>query len=125
MRRFAALGPMLLFVTLAGCGDLQGAPGATEGGGAAGGPIPGGGGGGAGGAGGHGPAGPGDVPQGAFDPDATNSDGVSESPDGSLVLDQTVVNTSFAWIANTDESTVSKLDTTLLREVAHDEGREL
>lgn len=113
---------LLLLLALLGCSELEGAPGGSDGGGAAGGATGGGGSGaggsGATGVGGSSVSGPGDVPQGSFDPDPTNSDGVSETPSGELVLDQTVVNTSFAWIANTDESTVSKLDTTLLREVA-------
>src|SRR5262249_38800100 len=44
--------------------------------------------------------------------------GVAEDPDGHLVLQGEVADLSFAWIANSGEGTVSKIDTRTGREVA-------
>jgi len=50
--------------------------------------------------------------------DASASDGVAVDPDGSIVLDSSSTETYFAWIANTLEGTVSKLDTRTGEEVS-------
>jgi sugar lactone lactonase YvrE len=62
--------------------------------------------------------GAGQIPAGAFHPDASNSDGVGETPEGYLELNRKEVSAAFAWIANSDEGTVSKIDTASGREVA-------
>jgi hypothetical protein len=50
--------------------------------------------------------------------DPAASDGVAVDPDGAIVLDSSSTETYFAWIANTLEGTVSKLDTRSGDEVA-------
>lgn len=62
--------------------------------------------------------GPGAVLPGTFDPGPDTGSGVSEDPAGGLALDVTVVESSFAWIANGGDGTVSKIDTRTGREVA-------
>ena len=53
-----------------------------------------------------------------FVPTQDNSEGVGTNLDGFLILDSTKLNLSFIWIANSGESTVSKLDTETGAELA-------
>ncbi|MFH1533157.1 MAG: hypothetical protein ABIK09_20715 [Pseudomonadota bacterium] len=53
-----------------------------------------------------------------FVPTEDNSEGVGTNLDGFLILDSTKLNLSFIWIANSGESTVSKLDTETGAELA-------
>ena len=56
-----------------------------------------------------------------FMPDGSTrdtADGVGLDPDGALVLDGRAVNTHVIWVANTEEGTVSKLDTDTFVELA-------
>ncbi len=46
-----------------------------------------------------------------FDPDTMEADGVGVDDDGALVLDSRRINTSFIWVANTSEGSVSKINT--------------
>ncbi len=54
---------------------------------------------------------------GGWNPDASNSDGVVED-NGAISLGQSVQQAFYAWVSNTDEGTVSKLDARTNREVA-------
>ena len=53
-----------------------------------------------------------------FDLDGDPNDGVGLNPDGFLVLDSAMVDTDVIWIANTQEGTVSKVDTRTYVELA-------
>ncbi len=53
-----------------------------------------------------------------FDPTPDNSSGVVEDADGALVLDGTTISLNVIWIANTSQSTVSKIDTRTREEEA-------
>jgi hypothetical protein len=53
-----------------------------------------------------------------FTPNVNNSDGVSVDPNGNLVLNASQSRSYYAWIANSGEGTVSKLDSRTGREVA-------
>ncbi len=54
---------------------------------------------------------------GSDDEDSTDS-GVVLDDDGAITLDVRRIETNFIWIANTDEGTISKVDTRTLKEVA-------
>lgn len=56
--------------------------------------------------------------EGGWMPDSGESSGVTIAPDGSLVLNETRSESSFAWIANTVFGTLTKLDTTNGAQVA-------
>jgi hypothetical protein len=53
-----------------------------------------------------------------FDPNPQNSDGVKKNPDGTITLDSSSQSLYYAWVANTGEGTVSKIDTHTNKEVA-------
>jgi hypothetical protein len=53
-----------------------------------------------------------------FDPTPDNSSGVVEDADGALRLDGSTISLNVIWIANTSESTVSKVDTRTREETA-------
>ncbi|MBM64927.1 MAG: hypothetical protein CMH55_01675 [Myxococcales bacterium] len=58
------------------------------------------------------------TPDGSLpEPDEERDSGVGINDDGHVVLDRREVDLNFLWIANAGEGTVSKVDTTLLREV--------
>ncbi|MBK6847269.1 MAG: hypothetical protein IPG96_06895 [Proteobacteria bacterium] len=56
----------------------------------------------------------------AFDPRANGSDGVALDPSGAIVLGpaSTSSSASLIWVANSDEGTISKVDTRQLKELA-------
>ncbi len=46
-----------------------------------------------------------------FDPTDDNSNGVTTTPDGALILDGEAVSLNLIWVPNTNEATISKVDT--------------
>ncbi|TPW09205.1 MAG: Uncharacterized protein FD127_4211, partial [Acidimicrobiaceae bacterium] len=66
----------------------------------------------------HDPGGPGTMrPFDTTDGSPDESDGVGTTPEGWIRLDTTMINTRIIWVANTQEGTVSKVDTTTFVEL--------
>ena len=55
---------------------------------------------------------------GGWTPDETNSEGVIVDPSGALTLGRTMATSFSVWVANSDEATVSKLDSRTNQELA-------